>query len=90
MENLLGFKLKDIVTGIEGIAICKAIFLNGCIQYSLQSQVGKDGIIPKEVWVDRPQLEIIDKGVSENSFAPIRADVPLMPVPGGGFRSHPD
>lgn len=38
----LGDKVRDIVTGIEGIAINRVTFINGCIYYNVQLPVEKD------------------------------------------------
>lgn len=43
---LLGEKVKDQVTGVEGIAVRRHTFLNGCIYYSIQdTKPNKDGTI---------------------------------------------
>jgi hypothetical protein len=55
----LGDKVKDSVTGFEGIVVGKTTWLNGCTRIGIQSDVLKDGL-PKDVqWIDEPQLKII-------------------------------
>lgn len=53
----LGDKVKDTITGLEGIVIAKIIYLNGCIQYEVQPKgLDKDGKIIKSAWIDEGQL----------------------------------
>jgi len=77
-DEKLGKKVQDKVTGFEGIAVTKCIYLNGCVQYSVQPQVDEKGEIPKEVWIDDQQLKVISEGVLESARKG-----------GGGFRNHP-
>ncbi len=48
----LGDKVKDAITGFEGIVVGKAEYLNGCISYQVQSR--KD--ISKCEWIDEQRL----------------------------------
>lgn len=100
IDEILGKKVKDVVTQLKGIAVAKCIYLNGCIQYALQAKVNDDGEIPKEFWVDKEQIEIkskekilnellstMEQEVTEDdeSFAPT-----WPPRSGGGNRPHPE
>lgn len=87
MANLLGKRLKDKVTGLEGIAVTKCIYLNGCIQYAIQAEIKQDGTLPKQEWVDIQTLEVISDGVIND--IPDSTIIPSSPTPGGGFRNHP-
>jgi hypothetical protein len=62
-ETPLGIKMKDTVTGFEGIAIAKVIYLNGCVQYSLKPKIDKDGKIQDAQTFDSQQLVILDEGI---------------------------
>lgn len=60
----LGRKVRDKVSGIEGIAVSRTEFLNGCVRYSIQPKPAKkDGSIPGELWFDVKQLEVVGPGV---------------------------
>lgn len=61
----LGDKVKDRVTGISGIAIYRCEFLNGCVQYGIKQQAGKDGKEIEAVACDSQQLELVDKGLNK-------------------------
>mgnify|MGYP001122715477 CR=1 FL=1 len=52
----LGGRVKDKITGFEGIAIAKIIYLNGCISYEVRAQELKDGKMLDTVWIDEQQL----------------------------------
>lgn len=56
----LGQKVKDIVTGLEGIVVGKTEWLNGCVRFAIQSRVNDKGGIPEQQWIDEQQAEIID------------------------------
>ena len=55
----LGDKLKDTVTGFQGIAISVSFWLNGCVQFALKPPVDKDGKVQEADWVDQQQLELV-------------------------------
>lgn len=57
-EVVLGQKIIDPISDIEGIAIGKATYLNGCCRILLAPKKNKDGKA-KSVWFDEPQLKII-------------------------------
>lgn len=59
----LGNKLRDKVSGHEGIAIGVIEYLNGCIQYGIKGKLDKDKKVPDAVWIDQQQLELIKGGI---------------------------
>lgn len=63
----LGDKVKDPVTGIEGIAYLRISYLQGCDRIGIQEPVirekGKEAIVPDIYHVDEPQLVIIKKQI---------------------------
>jgi hypothetical protein len=81
----LGTRMKDLVTGFEGIAIARVEFLNGCIQYMLKPQkLDKDGKTIEANAIDSEQLRIIDTGISKKEKVDkeptggIMPDTPVM------------
>ena len=58
-EVLLGAKVRDKVTGLEGIAVSRHDYLYGCTRISIQPEVDKDGKVPDIHTCDAPQLEIV-------------------------------
>lgn len=60
MAIKLGSKVRDKVTGLEGIAIARTEWLNGCFRIVIQPQEFKDGKPVESYCVDEPQLEVVD------------------------------
>lgn len=59
----LGSRVKDIVTGMTGIATSRKQDMNGCEQYCISGKIDKDGKMQDSYWIDHAQLEIVDDGV---------------------------
>ena len=57
----LGYTVRDVVTGFEGMTVAVAKYMYGCTQYKVQPKT-KDGNYTEAEWLDEPQLEIVDKG----------------------------
>ena len=59
----LGDKVKDLVTGFEGIAVGKATYLTGCDQIVVDPGCDEKGV-PKETFTfDINRLEVLEKKV---------------------------
>jgi len=80
----LGDKVKDTVTGFEGIATAKITFLNGCVQFHVRPKMAKPkknetSKYPDGQYIDVEQLEVIGSCKK------------IKPEPsGGGIRKYPD
>jgi hypothetical protein len=74
----LGEKVKDLVSGFEGIVTAKVEYLNGCIQYCIKPKQGKDGKMPESHYIDEKQLIVIGKGlcVKSKPTGGVMADTP--------------
>ena len=64
MEIKLGNKVRDKVTGYEGVATARVEYLNGCVQYCVKPKVGSDGKMPDPEYIDVQQLEVVKEGVT--------------------------
>ncbi len=64
MKTNLGDKVKDVVTGFEGIAVAKTRYLNQpVVLVAVQSTTQtKDGVPVKEQWFNQPMLDVIKAG----------------------------
>lgn len=58
---LLGQKVECIITGLKGILVCRADYLNGMTRWDVQPTIDKDGKIPDQPGIDENQLKIINK-----------------------------
>lgn len=81
----LGDKVKDRVSGFEGIIIAKHDYLYGCTRFSVQPVVDKDGKHPDSMAFDEYQLDIIEEG-AVSTIIPVMAKdqtAPNMHYTGG-------
>jgi hypothetical protein len=58
-----GDKLRDRVTGFEGIVVSRGDHISGCDTYGLQPSTLKDGVPQDCKWFDDPRLELVQVGV---------------------------
>lgn len=63
---MLGKKLRDKITGFEGIAIGHCRYITGCDQYGLVPPM-RDGKIEPSQWFDEGRLEVVGDGVDPDS-----------------------
>ena len=61
----LGDKVRDKVSGFEGIVTARTEWLNGCIRWSISPRVGEDGKLPDDSWFDEQQVEVLEKDPEE-------------------------
>jgi hypothetical protein len=73
----LGSKVRDTITGFEGIATGRGVYLNGCVSVCItRSELTKDGE-PKVEWFDEQRVEVVESGeMSPSSFTRACAAVP--------------
>ncbi len=67
INQKLGVKAKDTVTGLTGILTARIEFLNGCVQYCLTPPIDKDGKIVKDEYIDYTQLELVEDELSKST-----------------------
>jgi len=59
----LGMRVRDPITGYQGIAVGRATWVTGCDRIAIRGEVDEDGprtSRPDLVYVDEPALEIVD------------------------------
>jgi len=61
MTIKLGSKVRDSLTGFEGIATARHEYLYGCIRITVTPQELKDGKPVEESWFDEQRLELVKK-----------------------------
>ena len=62
----LGSRVRDKITGFEGITTGHCKYLYGCNQYNIVSRV-KDGKPSECFWFDDGRIELIDEGIDAES-----------------------
>lgn len=55
-----GAKVRDKVTGFEGIVTSRGDHISGCDTYAVQNQTLKDGAPQDVKWFDEPRLVLIE------------------------------
>lgn len=56
--DLIGKKVKDKITGFEGVVTGVAVYLAGCHQACIFPRVAADGKLPEAQWLDCVRLEV--------------------------------
>jgi hypothetical protein len=85
----LGDRVKDSVTGLQGIVICMTYWLHGCIRVGVQPEETKDGKPAEAVYFDQTQLVLVKAGVHQPqqlAVAPQQPEAPTRRSPGGPSR----
>jgi len=75
----LGKKVKDTVTGFEGIITGRIEYISGCLQYAVSPPVKEDGTKREGEWFDEQRLEVTGDGValpSRPAGGPAPGDAP--------------
>lgn len=60
--SLLGFRVRDKVTGFSGVVTSIAFDLYGCIQAIVNPGIGVDGKLGEQTWFDIARLEVVSQG----------------------------
>lgn len=80
----LGNRVRDKVTGFEGIATNKAIYMNGCVHFTVVPRL-KEGtetlVNPDASVIDYLRLEVVGEGIANEIVRPPRD--PKNQHPGG-------
>lgn len=70
---VLGKKYRDRITGFEGIATGRALYISGCAQVLVAPAVMEDGAFRESQWFDEQRLTAADTDapiVLDNSATP--------------------
>lgn len=76
----LGNKVRDKVTGFEGIATGRVEYLTGCTQIGI-TPPAKDGEVKATQYFDAERLEFIDTGIAPAEVTGANAGGPNRDVP---------
>lgn len=79
----LGQKVRDIISGNEGMVVARTEWLHGCVRITVQPEGSKDGCPYDHFTVDEPQLTVVNAKAAPKvapSHGP-REDVGRAPDP---------
>ncbi len=65
----LGSIVKDTITGFQGTAVARLIWIQGCNRYCVQPPVDKEGKMQESQYFDEPQLKILKVPKEETNKA---------------------
>lgn len=63
-QIVLGDKIKDLVSGFQGIATCEVKYMNGCEKWGIDGKVVNGNI--ECIWVDKTQCVKVSEGVRKH------------------------
>ncbi len=66
MRVHLGDRVRDKITGLQGIAIARTEWLHGCIRITIQPEAMKDGKALDSYVIDEPQCELVARAAVPN------------------------
>jgi len=78
-KEILGCKFRDRITGFEGIATARIVYLNGCVQYCVTPRIKENEKMQSGEYIDVGQLEFVDEGIRKPEEAPNGGDMPNKP-----------
>lgn len=82
----LGDKVKDRISGLQGIVVVVSDSLHGCRQIAVRPQELKDGKPVEASWFDIDQVELVEAGVIKPKVDPATRTA----FPGGtSLHGHP-
>ena len=59
-----GDRVRDTITGYEGLVVCVADWINGCVRFGIQAEkLDKDGKPYPLEFFDAQQVELIEAGI---------------------------
>ena len=76
-----GDRAKDIISGYEGIAICRSEWIYGCVRVSLQAEEVKDGKPVEAFTFDEAQLKLVKAQAIKSTPTAIEAPAGDRPNP---------
>lgn len=62
-DPLMGLKVRDVVTGFEGVVVGFAIHLTGCKQYVVKPKVKEDGTASEGFMIDEGRVKVVGRGI---------------------------
>lgn len=80
----LGSRVRDKISGYEGIATARSTFVNGCVSICIEGPLarGSTGVsVRDELWFDEQRIECIGSDLFEPEPSTATAGGPMGPVP---------
>jgi len=55
----IGARVRDRITGVEGVVVARTEYLRGCNRYSVQQAAGKNGEVPAWHMCEEDDCEVL-------------------------------
>jgi hypothetical protein len=65
----IGDRVKDSITGLEGIVMARTVWMYGCVRLLVQPQVHTAGKAAEPFTCDEPQLVVVERGAIQPAAA---------------------
>lgn len=65
-----GDKVRDKLTGLEGVVVSIRVLLNGCVQFGIQPKDAEGKTHPDSWFIDWQTLELLEEQVVERTLPP--------------------
>jgi hypothetical protein len=72
----LGDRVQDTITGLKGIVICEALWLNNCRRLTVQPEGLQDGKPVEMTTIDVEQLKVLKRNAAGVSPSPTGGPTP--------------
>lgn len=77
-------KVRDRITGLEGIVIGITMWTTGCARAVVQPRIDKEGKVPESISIDVLSLEMVKAGPRHEAPAPVASIGGPRPTPTRG------
>ena len=78
----LGSRVRDKVTGYEGITTGYCTYLYGCGQYNIIPGLQSDGKLGESYWFDEGRIEVVGSGINPEEVKADKNGGPQRDSPG--------
>ena len=83
----LGDRVRDTISGYEGIVTARSAYLNGCVSFCVAAEkLNKDGAVPDAVWFDEQRIVLCKAAADSPQPAVATAGGPQPRPPKDGAR----
>lgn len=72
----IGDKVRDQITGFEGVVTGRCQYITGCEQALVQPPVSKDGTFVEAHWFDEDRLAVVEMKVIQVAVTKAGPDAP--------------
>lgn len=57
----LGDRVRHLVSGFEGIAVCESRWMSGCVWWTISPPMTEAGKLPEDLYCDVQQIALVER-----------------------------